>query len=160
LLVVDDDALVRDMTVAMLTANGYQCLSCSGGKPALEMLAHHRARIILMIIDCRMPDIDGITVVAKLRESGDRLPVILISGMVSVENIGTRMFDRRTRFLAKPFSGAQLSSHIDALFGSQHKANQLDDSSRTARMIVDVIRRRQEDDNKKELEQHLRDKNT
>jgi two-component system, cell cycle sensor histidine kinase and response regulator CckA len=159
-LVVDDDALVRDMTVAMLTANGYQCLSCSGGKPALEMLAHHRARIILMIIDCRMPDIDGITVVAKLRESGDRLPVILISGMVSVENIGTRMFDRRTRFLAKPFSGAQLSSHIDALFGSQHKANQLDDSSRTARMIVDVIRRRQEDDNKKELEQHLRDKNT
>jgi two-component system, cell cycle sensor histidine kinase and response regulator CckA len=157
ILVVDDDVLVRDMTVDMLNASGHQCLSCSGGKAALEILAHHRARITLMIIDCRMPDIDGITVVSKIRESGDRLPIILISGMVSIENIGTRVFDRRTRFLAKPFSGAQLASNIDSLFGSQSKNNQLDDSSRTAKMIVEVIRKRQEDDNKKELEQHLRE---
>jgi CheY-like chemotaxis protein len=150
-LVTDDDELVREITVEALTSIGYSCLQASGGVECLRLLKEYRSRICLLVLDCRMPDIDGISVLQQIRKRKDRLPVLLISGMINVDSISTHLHDRRTRFLAKPFSQSQLSASIEVLFDSQHDSKPFDDSSRTALMIVDVIRQRQEDNDRREI---------
>jgi two-component system, cell cycle sensor histidine kinase and response regulator CckA len=149
-LVVDDDELVREITVETLTGLGYTCLQAAGGQECLRILHDDRQRICLMVLDCRMPDIDGITVLKRLRESGDRLPVVLISGMINVDSVSPLLRDQRTRFLAKPFSQNQLSATLDTLFGSQTYRKRDSDSSRTAIMVADVIRQRNEENNRRE----------
>lgn len=149
-LVTDDDELVREITVETLTGLGYTCLQARGGQECLNILDEQRQRISLLVLDCRMPDIDGIAVLKRLRERGDRLPVVLISGMLNVDSVSPLLRDRRTRFLAKPFSQNQLSATLDALFGSQTYRKRDQDSSRTAIMVADVIRQRNEEDNRRE----------
>jgi two-component system, cell cycle sensor histidine kinase and response regulator CckA len=151
-LVADDDELVREITVESLTALGYTCLQANGGVECLRLLKEQRPRICLLVLDCRMPDLDGMSVLQTIRDRNDRLPVLLISGMINVDTIGTHLRDRRTRFLAKPFSQSQLSSSIEILFGSQIVRKPFDDSSRTAIMIADVIRQRQEVRDRQDIE--------
>lgn len=149
-LVADDDELVREITVETLTGLGYTCLQAQGGQECLRILHEDRKRICLLVLDCRMPDIDGITVLKRIRAEGDRLPVVLISGMLNVDSVSPFLRDRRTRFLAKPFSQNQLSSTLDAVFGSQAYRRADQDSSRTAKMVADVIRQRNEENNRRE----------
>lgn len=149
-LVTDDDELVREITVETLTGLGYTCLQAGGGQECLRILEQDRQRISLLVLDCRMPDIDGIAVLKRLRERGDRLPVVLISGMLNIDSVSPLLRDRRTRFLAKPFSQNQLSATLDALFGSQSYRKRDQDSSRTAMMVADVIRQRNEENNRRE----------
>ena len=149
-LVADDDELVREITVETLAGLGYTCLQVSGGQDCLRMLEQERRRIVLLVLDCRMPDLDGITVLKRLRQQGDHLPVVLISGMINVDSVSPLLRDRRTRFLAKPFSQNQLSATLDALFGSQVYRKRDQESSRTAFMVTDVIRQRNEENNRRE----------
>jgi signal transduction histidine kinase/ABC-type nitrate/sulfonate/bicarbonate transport system substrate-binding protein/FixJ family two-component response regulator len=152
-LVADDDELVREITVEVLSSLGYSCKQAEGGLRCQEILASERETLCAMVIDCRMPDRDGLSIVTALRASGDRLPVILVSGMISSEHIPRDLFDRRTRFLAKPFSQNQLASVIDSLFGSQRgRRPGKDDSSFSAIMVTDIIRQRQQDESRRSLE--------
>lgn len=149
-LVADDDDMVREISVEMLGAIGYTSIQADSGQACLDVLHRERHRICAVVLDCRMPDLDGPSVLKDLRNRGDRIPVVLISGMVGREALGT--LDRRTRFLAKPFTQAQLSAALDALFGSQRSMSNPDDSSRTAIMVADVIRQRQQDDNRSDAQ--------
>jgi DNA-binding NtrC family response regulator len=97
-----------------------------------------------------MPDIDGVTVLSRIRDLGDRLPVVLISGMINVESMSPLLRDRKTKFLAKPFSQNQLAATIDTVFGSERLSKHDHDSSRTAIMVADVIRQRNEENNRRE----------
>jgi signal transduction histidine kinase/CheY-like chemotaxis protein len=151
-LVADDDELVREITVETLTGLGYVCLQAGGGIECLRLLKEDRQRISLLVLDCRMPDIDGITVLKRIRESGDRLPVVLISGMINIDSVSPLLRDRRTRFLAKPFSQNQFSATLDALFGSQTSRDRDHGSSRTAIMVTDIIRQRNEENNRREAD--------
>ncbi len=152
-LVADDDELVREITVETLTGLGYICLQANGGVECLRMLKEDRQRISLLVLDCRMPDVDGITVLKRLREQGDLLPVVLISGMINVDSLSPLLRDRRTKFLAKPFSQNQFAATLEALFGSQTYHRRDRESSRTAMMVVDVIRQRNEENNRREAGQ-------
>jgi signal transduction histidine kinase/FixJ family two-component response regulator len=149
-LVTDDDELVREITVEMLTGLGYTCLQANGGQECLRLLHDDRQRICLLVLDCRMPDIDGVTVLSRIRDLGDRLPVVLISGMINVESMSPLLRDRKTKFLAKPFSQNQLAATIDTVFGSERLSKRDHDSSRTAIMVADVIRQRNEENNRRE----------
>ena len=149
-LVTDDDELVREITVETLTGLGYTCLQATGGQECLRILHEDRARICLLVLDCRMPDIDGVTVLKRIRDQGDRLPVVLISGMINVDSMSPLLRDRKTKFLAKPFSQNQLAATIDTVFGSELLSQHDRDSSRTAIMVADVIRQRNEENNRRE----------
>ena len=144
-LVVDDDTLVREIAVATLQTLGYRCREASSGRDCLALLASERSGICAVLLDCRMPDLDGMSVLKDIRERGDRIPVVLMSGMLTAEGLGADVLDRRTRFLPKPFSQSQLADAIEGLFSSRGRGGN-DDSSRTAMAVVDVIRLRREDE--------------
>ena len=146
-LVADDDELVREALVAMLTELGYSCLAAEGGRACRRILSEQRRSLCALVLDCRMPDVDGLDILNELRHSGDRIPVVLVSGMISVDHLGDRLRDRRTRFLAKPFTKLQLAATMDVMFGSSrmHPAPDLG-TGETPRLVNEVIRSRERRD--------------
>jgi signal transduction histidine kinase/CheY-like chemotaxis protein len=108
-LLVDDDVAVRDVALAQLRHAGYTVLTASSGGQALALLGEQRTAIRLVVSDISMPGMSGIELAEHIREQQPSLPILLMSGY-SEEQHGA--LERRTRFLAKPFSGQRLLAMV------------------------------------------------
>jgi two-component system phosphate regulon response regulator OmpR len=124
LLVVDDDELVRETTAQMARELGYTIEIATGAADARRLLAAPDNRFDAAVLDCAMPDGNGVDIVRERRLAGDRRPMVLISGMAEASRIGTGILDRRTRFLAKPFSRSMLDRTLRILLRSEDRGDQ------------------------------------
>jgi CheY-like chemotaxis protein len=79
ILVVDDDPLAGEMTAALLEAQGHAPLLANDAMEAVEQLDTHND-IGLILSDMHMPLISGLALLDMLREQGNRLPFILLTG--------------------------------------------------------------------------------
>ena len=109
-LVVDDDAAVRASLKFALEVEGFrvQLYDGAGAVLADASLPEHGC----FVIDYRMPTIDGIELVDRLRERHVLLPVILVSGRVSKQLRSLAARSGLTRVLEKPLSDAALVENI------------------------------------------------
>jgi len=112
ILVVDDDRNLLDLLVDTLEAIGYTPIPAPGGVEALEKLSDEKFDLI--ITDVKMPDIDGIHLLKKVRRYYPHLPVLFITGVTAPEIIARALPDG---VLAKPFR----ISHIEELIESTLK---------------------------------------
>ncbi len=115
-LIVDDEPLVRKQLRRTLELRGYTVAEAVNGHSALATVGEVRPDVI--ILDMTMPDIDGAEVLARLRASGSRVPVIVSSGYldVSVERKLTR--GEFQGFLAKPYGASDLAAAIEHALAS------------------------------------------
>ncbi len=103
-LVVDDESSVRELSSRVLTEEGYQVRLASGGFEALDVLDAHHATVSVMVLDWRMPDLDGGEVLAKMSSRGMKVPVVLASGHPE-EYARAKIADYPIgAFLKKPFT--------------------------------------------------------
>lgn len=109
ILVVDDDSNLLELLVDTLTAIDYQAVAAPGGIEALDLLQHDSFDLI--ITDIRMPDVDGLQLLKRVRRHHPNTPVLFITGVESPEIIGRAMPDG---FLAKPFRISQLEQLIES----------------------------------------------
>jgi DNA-binding response OmpR family regulator len=123
LLVADDDEPMRETVVQMALQLGYSVDVATGGGEAARLLADQSRTYAAAIIDCVMPDRDGTDVVRERRLAGDRRPMVLVSGMVEAARIGTGILDRKTRFLAKPFTKAMFERTLLVLMRPEADAD-------------------------------------
>lgn len=79
ILVVDDDLLAAEMTSAILEASGYQTLIAENAIEGLEQVGIH-ANIAMIVSDLNMPLVSGIDFFRELREQGNTLPFVILSG--------------------------------------------------------------------------------
>jgi DNA-binding response OmpR family regulator len=108
ILVVDDDPLLLELLVDTLTAIGYEALPAADGSIALDIL--HNDIFDLMITDIKMPRIDGLQLLKKVKRHYPSMPVLFITGVASQEIIGHAEADG---FLAKPFRIAHIEELIE-----------------------------------------------
>lgn len=107
-LVVDDDPSIVETVRAILESEGYRVLSALNGREALEVCA--RVTPLLMLLDMRMPVLDGWGVAAALREGGKRFPIVV---MTAAENAGRWAAEiEADDHLAKPFDLADLLDRV------------------------------------------------
>ena len=78
ILVVDDDEGVREAIKMTLEYEGYECLFGRSGQEGLDLIARESPDLVLL--DVKMPGMDGLEVLRRMRERGDTIPVIVISG--------------------------------------------------------------------------------
>ncbi len=83
ILVVDDDPLLLRMTQIVLDGLGYRVLLASSGRQALELIAAEDGKLELVVLDLRMPDMDGMTVLREARGRFPRLRVLLVTGFAT-----------------------------------------------------------------------------
>jgi len=117
-LVVDDDPSILDTVTAILTSEGYQVAAANGGEEALAMLRSWHPTLVLL--DMRMPIMDGWAVARAMRESGSKVPIVV---MTAAEN-ARRWADEigAAGHLDKPFGLDQLLSCVEE-HGSGRKPN-------------------------------------
>ena len=112
-LLVDDDAEVRNVGKSMLEGLGYDVEVASDGAQALELL--ERGEFVAMVLDLVMPRVDGREVLKTLRASQSQMPVVLVSGY-GAQKFGLRLdVDPHTRFLSKPYRARELAAVLGEL---------------------------------------------
>ena len=106
ILVVDDDAFVRDSLSVLLETIGFAVRSYASGSELLAGGQHGDAGCL--IIDQHMPGLDGLTTLAALRRDGSDLPTILITGRGDAEIAARAAELGAIAVLEKPFTAARL----------------------------------------------------
>ena len=105
-LIVDDEAPVRDMVGWLLDDAGYDTHSVSGGQEALAFMRAKRP-IDLVLSDINMPGMDGIELSRSIEIEFPRVPVLLISGRPRPEGVKA--------FISKPLRASALTSEIERM---------------------------------------------
>ncbi len=114
ILVVDDDADVRDMICCTLTASGYEAIPAAGGRQAVEFL--EQSTPDLVITDVVMPEVDGFEVLLRLRLLTPGVRALVMSGGGRVEPEVNLDMARRLgarSILRKPFTRAEMLSAVE-----------------------------------------------
>lgn len=118
LLVIDDDATMRDACREILTRAGHDVELAESGAQGLALLSRWAYDVILL--DLRMPDLDGMTVLRQIREQDIESLVIVITGHGSIETAVQAMKLGAFDFLPKPFSPAELRQAVDKAREKRH----------------------------------------
>jgi signal transduction histidine kinase len=111
-LVVDDEATIRDLARTVLEDQGLTVLTANDGAEAVELFLHRQDEIGLVILDLTMPELDGAEVFRRLRDTRRDLPVVLTSGYSEQHVQQLVGEDRLDGFLQKPYPPSEL---IDAV---------------------------------------------
>jgi PAS domain S-box-containing protein len=118
-LVVDDDYIVRSLTVAVLERLGLSVHAAAGGKEAVALFRRHRGKIDCLITDLCMPDMDGWETLAAVRKIQADLPVILCSGYDETKAMSGYHPERIQAFLHKPYLLDDLREVLSRVLGGQ-----------------------------------------
>ena len=82
-LVVDDEAPLRSVLSRVLEKSGYECITAASGMEALELLEENEVPVVFS--DIRMPEMDGVTLVGKIRERWPEIAIVVITAVTDVE---------------------------------------------------------------------------
>ncbi len=114
IMVVDDDALVRNGTTAMLEDMGHVVIEAESGLQALQRFSADSGTIDLLITDQAMPGMKGLELIGRLKTLHPGLPVVLASGFADIEEAESIHEVPR---LSKPFRTRDLAVAIEQAFG-------------------------------------------
>jgi len=84
-LVIDDERLVRWSLSERLGQHGYEVIEAATGREALEAAANFNDHRVVILLDLRLPDVDGLTLLQCLHAEHPRCPVIVISALATPE---------------------------------------------------------------------------
>ena len=106
ILIVDDEPKMAEAAALALARSGYLCETCASGESALA--AYRERGADLIITDQRMPGIDGLTLMRRLKQIEPSLPVILITAYGVIAAAVTAIQEGAFDYIAKPFDNAEL----------------------------------------------------
>jgi two-component system OmpR family response regulator len=112
-LIVDDEPAVRAALDRALRLDRYEVELAGDGREALDRLAE--ARLDAVVLDVAMPGIDGLEVCKRLREAGDRTPVLMLTARDAVGDRVGGLDSGADDYLTKPFSFAELLARLRAI---------------------------------------------
>src|SRR3954452_18124086 len=113
ILVVDDDRSVREALRRALTLGGYEVEAVEDGRQALTRLSMSTPDAV--VLDIGLPEIDGLEVTRRLRQAGDRTPILMLTARDAVSDRIDGLEAGADDYLVKPFDLGELKARIRAL---------------------------------------------
>ena len=110
ILVVDDEIDVLEMIELGLRSAGYQMLTADSGERAIEIFGQQKADLV--ICDIKMPKMNGIATITRLREQDPGLPVVVLTGYLGPQTIEECEQLGGVELLRKPFLFRELSKAV------------------------------------------------
>jgi DNA-binding response OmpR family regulator len=137
ILVVDDEPSVRQALERALRLEGFGVQTADGGRAALDAIAAQPPAAV--VLDVTMPDLDGVSVVKRMRAGGVDVPVCILSARDEVSDRVAGLQAGADDYLVKPFAIAELCARLHALLRRNGHAAQstlvVDD------LVIDPLRR-------------------
>jgi DNA-binding response OmpR family regulator len=110
ILVIDDEASIRDLCARILARAGFVVTTASSGEDGLAQLA--REPVDLVVTDIRMPGLSGLDVLERAKATLPHLRVILITGFGTPQTLARAQHAGADRILTKPFNPAELVTAV------------------------------------------------
>jgi CheY-like chemotaxis protein len=107
ILVADDELVVRSLLGVALRQHGFAVLLAGGGREALDLFRRHGGGIAVVLLDVRMPGMDGPQALAALRELDPSIPVVFMSGDTGSYDVEDLEAMGAAAVIAKPFGSLE-----------------------------------------------------
>ena len=114
-LIMEDEPNIRSFVVINLKRAGYEVVEAGTGQEALNQLQDH-PEIGVAILDIMLPDMDGFEVCRRIRATNKQMGVIMLTARTQEMDKITGLMTGADDYVTKPFSPAELTARIDALF--------------------------------------------
>ena len=114
-LVLEDESSIRSFIVINLTRAGYEVIEAETGEEALEKLKDH-GDIRVALLDIMLPGIDGFEVCRRIRATNTRIGIIMLTARGQEMDKVTGLMTGADDYVTKPFSPAELTARVDALY--------------------------------------------
>ena len=114
-LILEDEVSIRSFVVINLKRAGYDTIEAGTGEEALERLREN-PDIGVAILDIMLPDIDGFEVCRRIRANNKQIGIIMLTARTQEMDKITGLMTGADDYVTKPFSPAELTARIDALY--------------------------------------------
>ena len=114
-LILEDEVNIRSFVVINLKRAGYDAIEAGTGREALEKIKEH-PDIGVAILDIMLPDIDGFEVCRNIRAMSKQMGIIMLTARAQEMDKVTGLMTGADDYVTKPFSPAELTARIDALY--------------------------------------------
>lgn len=122
IMVVDDEKIVRESLSLWLQKSGYEAVAVEGGQQALELL--NREEWDILLVDLKMPRVDGLEVLHKAIETNADIPVIIFTAYATVETAVEAMRAGAYDYLVKPIDPDLLAMKVEKIVERQNLARE------------------------------------
>ena len=113
ILVIDDEEGIRHLLDTLLSRKGYAVVLADGGRKGLDLFRRERPDAV--VLDLKMPEMDGMTVLTQLRNADQALPVIMLTGAGTPETERQMYALGVSAFIEKEFSMHRLGDALKRL---------------------------------------------
>ena len=137
-LVAEDDRAVRESLERALRVAGYRVCTAVDGTDALDVAARERPH--LLVVDVVMPNVDGLELCRRLRQRGDRTPMLMLTARREVRDRVAGLDAGADDYLVKPFALEELLARVRALLRSRGFASG-ESPMQVADLLLDPSRR-------------------
>ncbi len=107
ILVVDDDAAIREITCSILDTHGYRAITACNGADAIAVYKQNRDKVKAILMDMIMPVMDGIESIQALIKDYPAIKIIAVSGLIKKDKL-SEVIDHVQAFLPKPYTAGKL----------------------------------------------------
>ena len=114
-LVLEDESSIRSFIVINLSRAGYDVIEAETGEEALELLQEN-SDVRVALLDIMLPGIDGFEVCRRIRATNTRIGIIMLTARSQEMDKVTGLMTGADDYVTKPFSPAELTARVDALF--------------------------------------------
>ena len=115
ILVLEDEANIRSFVVINLNRAGYETIEAGTGEEALEQLRLN-PDVRVALLDIMLPDMDGFEVCRRIRAGNSKIGIIMLTARTQEMDKVTGFMTGADDYVTKPFSPAELTARIDALY--------------------------------------------
>jgi two-component system response regulator FixJ len=133
--IVEDDALLRRSLSRLIQAEGFETKSFTSSLAFLDMASRLPPRGCLLL-DIRMPDMDGLELQAKMIEKGINLPIVMMTGQADVPTAVRAMKGGAVDFIEKPLDDNQVLGAIKAALGLPTSQSRIGEAKAAAAIIA------------------------
>ncbi|MEH2240980.1 PAS domain S-box protein [Nostoc sp.] len=116
ILVVDDEAQIREIATIILENHNYKILAASNGIEAIALYAQYKHQINAVLMNIMMPEMDGITAIRTLQKMNKQVQIIACSGLNSMEVFAQAADANVQGILSKPYTARELLKSLHRLF--------------------------------------------
>jgi DNA-binding NtrC family response regulator len=155
ILIIDDEEAIRDSFSQVLKREGYGVKAAKDGREGLRFFKEEFFHVVLL--DLKLPGLDGMGILSKIKEENPETPVIIITGFATIESAVEAMKREAFNYLAKPCSPGELRHIVKRALGSRkvyfeniyfreelEKKSEFDmviGKSKTIEKVLDIVRR-------------------
>ena len=150
ILIVDDDESIRKVIAAILEEKGYIVDTAETGKEAIEK--SNKAFYNLALIDMRLPDMEGTTLLTAMRETTPKMVKIIVTGYPSLQNAMEAVNKNADAYILKPVKMGKVLSTIKEHLDKQQQAKKYSEEKIAEFIEMRVKQLEDQEDYSKEVE--------